>query len=91
MRRERDPVDLLQLLDPTLHLRRLIGLVSEPADKSFDTGDLFILLPLGLFERGNPFIPCPDIFTVISRVLGQVTIPDFDDPGDHLIEKKPIV
>ena len=48
--RHLDRHDLLEHLDPALHLRRLGRLVAEPVDEHPDARDLLVLLALGLAQ-----------------------------------------
>ncbi len=91
LRRQVDTLDLLQLLDAALHQRRLDVVVAKLVDERLDLGDLLVLAALGLAQRRDPLVAGDQVAAVVAGVVGQLRMPDLDDPGDHLVEEEAVV
>ena len=66
LRRHLDRHDLLEHLDPALHLRRLGRLVAEAVDEHLDARDFFVLLALGLAQRLDPLVVLDEVAAVVA-------------------------
>ena len=59
--REFNALDFFQHLDPTLHQRGLVGVVTKLVNECFEPGNLFVLASLGFSQSGNAFVPCGQV------------------------------
>ena len=86
-----DPVQLLERLDPALHLTGLGGLVAEALDELFDMCDLARLLggssSLGL----KAFLAGDHEVGEASDVLGDPRSRQFEDAVGHGVDEVPVV
>ena len=86
-----DALDLLQLLDPALHLLGLGRLVAKAVDEDFQLLDALALVAIGGFELLQPLGLRVQIFFVIAVVKMNPLVPDFDNLVDSHIEKIAVV
>ena len=86
-----DRNDLLELLDPALHLRRLGRLIAEPIDEHLDARNLLVLLALCLAERLEARLVLHEIVAVVADVVGERAQREIRNPGDDGVEKEPVV
>ena len=89
--RQLDSFDLLQLLDPALHLPRLGGLIAEAVDEHFQMVDTLLLIVVGGFELRLALLFLCEIAVVVARVRVGAPIPDFQDLVHRHVQKIAVV
>ena len=91
LRRDLDRDDLLEHLDPALHLRRLGRLVAEAIDEHPDARDFLVLLALGLPQLLHPRFVRDEVAAVVADVVGQRAQRQIGDARDDGVEEEAIV
>ena len=89
--RRLDRHDLLEHLDPALHLGGLGGLVTEPIDEHLHARDLFLLFALGFAQLLHARVALRDVVRVGARIVGQHPEIQIRNPRDDRIEKEAVV
>ena len=89
--RQFDALDLLQFLDPALHLLGLGRLVAEAVDEDFQLLDAIALVAIGGFELLQALGLRVQIFFVVAAVKVNPLVPDLDDLVDGHVEKIAVV
>ena len=89
--RHLDGDDLLEHLDPALHLRGLRRLVAEPVDEHLDPLDFLVLLLLGLAHPLQPRLALLEVVAVVAGVVGQLPEVHLGDPRDDRVEEVAVV
>ena len=89
--RQFDALDLLQFLDPALHLLGLGGLVAEAVDEDFQLLDALALVAIGGFELLQPLRLRVQILCVVAVVKMNALVPDLDNLVDGHVEKIAVV
>jgi hypothetical protein len=85
------PLDLVQLLDPTLDLTRLGRLVTELADEPLHLLDLVGLVPLSGLELLLPEQLLGLVIVIVAHVQTEAPQLQLRDPVHHAVEKVPVV
>ena len=91
LRRNLDRHDLLEHLDPALHLRRLGRLVAEPVDERLHALELVVLLLLALAEQLHARLALLQVRGVVADVVGQRAHADLGDARHHRVEEEAVV
>ena len=89
--RHLDRHDLLEHLDPALHLRRLGRLVAEAVDEHLDARDLLVLLALGLAQRLDARVVLDQVVAVVADVVGERAQRQVGDARDDRVEEEAVV
>ena len=89
--RHLDRHDLLEQLDPALHLRRLGRLVAEPVDEHLDARDFLVLLALRLAQPLEHRVALLDVLAVVADVVGQLAQVEIGDARDDRVEEVAVV
>ena len=89
--RQLDALDLLQFLDPALHLLGLGRLVAEAVDEDFQLLDALALVAIGGFELLQALCLRVQILRVIAVVKMNALVPDLDNLVDGHVEKIAVV
>ena len=86
-----DAFDLLQFLDPALHLLGLGGLVAKAVDEDFQLLDALALVAIGGFELFQALCLRVQILRVVAVVKMNALVPDLDNLVDGHVEKIAVV
>jgi hypothetical protein len=70
----RQALDLLELLHPALHERRLRRLVAEAVDERLDPLDLRLLVLVRLSRLLEPLLALGEVAAVVHRVVGDAAV-----------------
>ena len=89
--RHLDRHDLVEHLDPALHLRRLRRLIAEPIDERAHPRDLVVLLLLRLAQPFHLRFALDEIARVRADVVGDRPQRQVRDARDDRVEEEPIV
>ena len=89
--RDLDRDDLLEHLDPALHLRGLGRLVAEPVDEHLHPRQLFVLLALRLAHAFELRLALGEVVAVVARVVVQRPQVHLGDPRDDRVEEVAVV
>ena len=89
--RQLDSFDLLQLLDPALHLLGLGGLVAEAIDEDFEVMNPLLLVPVGGLQLGAALGLLREIAVVVAGVEIGAAVPDFEDLVHGDVQKIAVV
>ena len=91
IRRNFDPLNLLQFLDAALHLLGFCGLIAEAVDENFQLLDAIALVAVSGLHLFVALGFLRQEFVVISSVEPDALVPDFGDFVDRHIEKITVV
>jgi len=80
LRRQLDAFDLLQFLDPRLHLGRMGGAGREAGNEVFLLGQHLLLAAMAGQELFPADFPLPQVKIIIAAIGGDGLIADLDDP-----------
>ena len=72
-----DSFDLVELLDPALHLLGLGGLVAEAVDERFEVMDAVLLVAVGGLQLGAALGLLREVAVVVAGVEIGAAVPDF--------------
>ena len=86
-----DLLDLLQRLDPALHLRGLGGVGGEAVDEALLLGQHRLLAGVGGFAVGLADRPLLLVEVVVAGVDGDLAAVDLGDPGDDAVHELAVV
>ena len=89
--RHLDRHDLVEHLDPALHLRRFGRLVAEPIDERPHPRDLVVLLLLRLAQPFHLGFALDEVPRVGADVVGDRAQREVRDARDDRVEKEPVV
>ena len=89
--RHLDGHDLVEQLDPALHLRGLGRLIAEAIDEHLDARDLVVLLFLGRAQPLEPRVAFDQVVAVVAVVVGDRAQVQVGDLGDDGVEEEAIV
>ncbi len=90
-RRDLDRHDLVEHLDPALHLRRLGRLVAETVDERLHARDLVVLIALLLAQPFHAFFALVEVAAVVARIVGQRAQADVGDARHDRVKEEAIV
>ena len=89
--RDLDPVELLERLDPSLHLAGLGGLVAEALDEALRLGDHALRLSGRGLELGDAGLTGDDVLGERAGVLGRTAPVELDDAGGDGVDEVAVV
>ena len=86
-----DPLDLVEHLDPALHLARLGRLVAEALDEALDLGHALGLVARARLEQRVPGLALDEKVVVVAGVDGDAAADQLRDRRDHAVQEVPVV
>ena len=89
--RQLDLLDLVERLDPALHLRRLRGVRREPIDEALFLGQHRLLTRVGRLAVRFADAPLPLVEIVVARVERDLARVDLGDAVDDPVHEVPVV
>ena len=89
--RHLDGHDLVEHLDPVLHLGGLGGGVPEPVDEHLDPCDFLVLPPLGVAQPLEALVALHEVLGVVAVVVDERAQVDVGDAIHHGVEEEPVV
>ncbi len=85
--RQFDPLDLLQLLDPRLHLGGVTHPRPEAGNEILLFGKHLLLAPVTGQQLFPPDFPLAQVKIIVAAVGGHVLVGHFDNPADHPVHE----
>ena len=91
LRRDLDPLDLVQLFDPALYLFRFRGLRAKPVDEGLKLLDAFLLVLVRGLELRLPLCFLRQKLLVVARVEVHALVPQLGNLVHRHVQKVSIV
>ena len=86
-----DPIDLVEHLDPALHLPRLGRLIAEAVDEALDLGHALGLVARARLEQRVPGLALHEEVIVVAGVDGHGAPDQVGDRRHHAVQEVPVV
>jgi hypothetical protein len=87
----RNPLNLVQLLDTALHLRSLGVLGPKALDETHLPLDFYLLSPGGCLASLDIFLAGENVAIIVSMVKDNSLILNSYDLADNIVEKGPVM
>ncbi len=86
-----DEIDLLQPLDPALHLSRFRGLVAEALDESLSLLDLLLLILVRCELLFLSFLFFHHVEREVPGILGKMAEAELERPLRHVVQEAAVM